>query len=428
MQGLIDLLLLVRDLVISALKAMIWQPTRQRYERSILINAPKSTVWRMLRSRDITYPGTGYLYLRVVMEPVPGHPDLERARCITQHREYDIMMRIADERPEQAILIEIIAEGTFPAAIIGTDDYIGMVLSEQTDGTVLYLTRELTPTRWYSEANAKYGVRTGAQRYKTVIEMAYAADSVPGDPSPAMAFQASQAPPAPPKTFTVSRNSVLISLIAVASFAYMWGWQFALIVAGIIMIHELGHALAMILVGIPVKGVYLVPFFGGAAVAAAPYRSEGQAGFVALMGPGFSLLSTIALGIAAQQTAIPLLFKAAHISAIINLVNLAPIIPLDGGRVIHSVLLSFDRSLAFIVGLLGAAGGFWLAWHFRDPIIGLAVALGLFFTFKTRKASSLTLMRWPAALTLLLALVATALIYVIIIYIVQRDGNMRQWW
>jgi Zn-dependent protease len=435
MQSLINTLLLIVNCAVSALKALVWtalgtvmQRPRQTFEQSAFVQAPVATVWQMVRSRDITFPGRDHM--RVVTEDVAGRPDLERVRCIMKYRQYDVMTRIVEERPEQALLYEILPQGTYPAVIIGRDDYLSTVLTadKTRNGTWVLISRTFTPTRWYSEAAAKHGLRTGLQRYKLVAELAAAAASAPGDHAATHAFVASQTPLPPPKTFTVSANSIVISLIAVGSFAYLWGWEFAMMVAGIILLHELGHAAAMIMVGIPVRGVYLVPFLGGAALAAAPYQRQGQAGFVALMGPGFSLFSTIALVIAGQELGQPLLLRAAWLSALINLINLAPILPLDGGQVVKAALVSVNRILALIAAVLGSIAGIWLAWTYKDPIIGVFVALGLLTLRQFRAPSSLMPMRWPMVLLLILAMLATAAIYVAIIYILQRDGNPPLRW
>ena len=191
--------------------------------------------------------------------------------------------------------------------------------------------------------------------------------------------------------------------------------QQALLISGIIILHELGHAAAMLMVGIPVKGIYLVPFFGGAAIAAAPYRSEGQIGFVALMGPAFSLVPTLAFATAAQETGQPALLQAVQMSAIINLLNLAPIIPFDGGIVLKAALVSMSRTAAQIAGLAGAALGLYGAWFLRDPVLGLFVVLGLLVTRQLKTAPAKEPMRWPSALLLLLAFAATIAAYLAII-------------
>ena len=132
---------------------------------------------------------------------------------------------------------------------------------------------------------------------------------------------------------------------------------------------------------------------------------------MALMGPAFSLLPTAAFLLLAQQTGNPVFVEAAKLSAIINLLNLAPILPLDGGHVLKAALVSLNRTAAQIAGLAGAGLGFWGAWTLSDPLLGAFVGLGLLITLQLKKASPKTPMRWPAALGLLLAMAATIMAY-----------------
>ena len=85
--------------------------------------------------------------------------------------------------------------------------------------------------------------------------------------------------------------AAVTAALTYASFAYLFDWHFAAILLVLLFIHEAGHALAMHWVGLPVQGIYFIPFFGGVAVSSAPHRSEAERGFVALMGPGVSLLT-----------------------------------------------------------------------------------------------------------------------------------------
>ena len=406
---LVEMFAILRDVAV-ALSQIFSAKGQRRYEHAILIDAPRPLVWRMLNSKDITYEG--FVPMHVVAEPVQGHPDREMARVRFGQREMTLVTRIARQFPEEVLILEVLAEGTDPAIIMGRDDYIGFFLADAGAGTKLGFSRELTPAKLFAPLSVPFSLRAGARRYKATAERMAAA----GDGGTGEAAAGQQAPPAKTSSFGLTPNGVLLSGVALVSFSYLWGWQQALLIAAIIILHELGHALAMLIVGIPVKGVYLVPFFGGAAIAGAPYRNEGQSGFVALMGPGFSLLSTLALAMAARETGNPTFKTAADMSAIINLINLAPIYPLDGGQVLKAVLVSMSRMLAQIVGLAGAAAGFWIAWMLRDPLLGLFMLLGLLATLQIRKPSTVTPMRWPGALLLLLAFAATIAAYLAILY------------
>ena len=424
MQGLLAFFHALRD-ILSGISGLL-TGRRCRFEQAVAIDAPCDVVWRMLRSRDITFDGM--MPMHVVVETVPGRPDLEKGRIIVGPREMVLMMRIVDERAGKALLVEILSDGSDPAVVMGRDDFISYIVEETPGGTLLNLTRELVPTRVSAILSVPLGLISGGRRYKRKAEAM--AKGVPEAGAPDAGRVVGTGEPADPgsalsaSSLGLSRNGITLGLVALASFALLWGWQEALLIAGIIILHELGHASAMLLVGIPVKGIYLVPFFGGAAVAAAPYRREGQIGFVALMGPALSLLPTAVFLLAAQYGGGAGMVRAAELSAIINLLNLAPILPLDGGHVLKSALVSVNRTLARAVGLAGVGFGFWGAWLLRDPLLALFVGIGLLITLQMKTATSRTPMRWPAAFGLLLALFATIAAYACILYLVYKQPRV----
>jgi Zn-dependent protease len=84
------------------------------------------------------------------------------------------------------------------------------------------------------------------------------------------------------------------------------------------------------------------------------------------------------------------LYTAAWISAFANLLNLAPILPLDGGHVIKTVLAAVSRRLALIVSCVGVPLGLLGAWWFNDYVLGVLVliaAIGLWASVKTGDAA-----------------------------------------
>ncbi len=444
MSFVVEIVLLLRD-ALFALRDLALRRKHHRWEHSIAIKASPATVWRMLRSSDITFDGV--FPMRVVTTPAPGRPFVEDTKIIIADKTLTLMVRIAEERPQRALLMEILPDGTSPELVSGTNDYIGFVMDEHAGGTVLFLTREMDPLRWTAAITGPFGLRSGARRYqKKAEEMAaggpeaeaagagqdeptadgnshpssMTANAADGAGISAAACAAAIKAPEVASSFGLTPKSIAFSLAALASFAYLWGLEQALVLAAIIILHELGHAIAMLIVGMKVKGIYLVPFFGGAAIAAGPYRSEGQLGFVSLMGPGFSIIPTAGLLVAAKQTGNPLLTHAAEMSAIINLLNLVPIVPFDGGHVLRAALVSMSRTAAQIAGFAGAAAGLSIAWMIRDPIIGLFVAVGLLMTIQLKKESARTPMRALAAFGLLMAFVVTIATYVVLIYLVYN--------
>lgn len=152
-----------------------------------------------------------------------------------------------------------------------------------------------------------------------------------------------------------------MSLLAFAYLLTQYKWQSAIVLAGVILWHEFGHLVAYRLTGKTGNRLMLVPFFGGVAVAGAPHKSEFEKAFCSLMGPG--LCAPLSLGSFAlwYYDVAPdydqwfwhiLLF-----SSILNLLNLLPIYPLDGGQTAESFLRSFlPSSLLVHLSGLSVAG------------------------------------------------------------------------
>ncbi|MGE0699256.1 MAG: hypothetical protein AB7O57_09200 [Hyphomicrobiaceae bacterium] len=162
-----SLLSLGYDLMIAVIDTAAGS-RRRRWEHGIDIRAPRAIVWQLLKSRDVTFEGR--FPLRVVAEPVTGEPGLERVHVLAGPTRLEMLTRIVDERPGEAILYELLAQGTDPALVEGDDDFIGFVLLEVPAGTRLDLMRETSPRHWLSRLTVPLGLRTGARRYKRKAE------------------------------------------------------------------------------------------------------------------------------------------------------------------------------------------------------------------------------------------------------------------
>ena len=143
-----------------------------------------------------------------------------------------------------------------------------------------------------------------------------------------------------------------------ATYAYMFTWEFALMIMLLLFVHESGHIWAMKRCGMKTKGIYFIPFIGAAAVTDGEFPSRRATVFIALMGPlwGFALSGIAALVYFATEN--PLFAAAASWMALINLFNLLPISPLDGGRVLSAIAFSVHSWLGFIflsIGIIASA-------------------------------------------------------------------------
>jgi Zn-dependent protease len=198
-------------------------------------------------------------------------------------------------------------------------------------------------------------------------------------------------------------------LLSLWIYVVIFGWKLAVVVMLLLLAHELGHYFAFRAYGLPARLPAFVPLLGAFTAGARPADLE-QDAYIGLAGP------LVGLGLAAVCYAIGdvthdrFWFACADLSAFLNLFNMIPMPPFDGGRVIAALwpplwFVGFALFVAFavfmhipilfvvIIGLLGLpamisawrgnvdprAAQMTLAARVRVSIWYLATVLGLFF-------------------------------------------------
>jgi Zn-dependent protease len=144
-----------------------------------------------------------------------------------------------------------------------------------------------------------------------------------------------------------------LATVSFASYAYMFTWEFAALIMVTLFVHECGHVWAMKRCGLKTKGIYFIPFVGGAAVQEEACHNRGEDVYISLMGPVWGFLLTVAVAALYYVYQKPMFAAAAAWMAMVNLFNLFPVIPLDGGRVLKSVTFSIRSWLGFVFLILG---------------------------------------------------------------------------
>lgn len=171
---------------------------------------------------------------------------------------------------------------------------------------------------------------------------------------------------------------VKVALLAasVAVYSVMFTVEFAFALIGVLVFHEYGHLRAMKKCGLPTKGMYLIPFVGGLAVGDMP-KTRWQDVYISMMGPVFGLIMTVAFYVVYLVTESHFAGLVASTSALLNLFNLIPVHPLDGGRVVKSLVFSGRNYLALVALLAISAVCFVLAWKLGFYFITFFIVLGV---------------------------------------------------
>lgn len=127
-----------------------------------------------------------------------------------------------------------------------------------------------------------------------------------------------------------SGGTMLLSMFA---YALVFGWRYAVGFVLLIFIHECGHFLAARQRGLAVSLPAFIPFVGAwIQLKDQPHDAETEA-WVGFAGPLLGSAAALVCYWLARQTGRDLLMALAYAGFMLNLFNLIPISPLDGGRI-----------------------------------------------------------------------------------------------
>jgi Zn-dependent protease len=172
----------------------------------------------------------------------------------------------------------------------------------------------------------------------------------------------------------------LSMVVSIAAYAWIWGLPFAIGFVLLILVHELGHVLELRRQGVPASAPLFIPFLGAVIGMKELPDDAWKEARVALAGPILGSVGAAACWIAAEATDSELLMGLAFVGFFLNLFNLIPIVPLDGGRaaaalhpavwflglllMVGLVVLNPNPLLLIIVVLGGL--DLWSRWRHRD--------------------------------------------------------------
>ncbi len=168
-----------------------------------------------------------------------------------------------------------------------------------------------------------------------------------------------------------STGTILVSL---AAYALLWGWPFAAGFIALLFVHEMGHVIALRREGLKASAPMFIPFLGAVIAARSLGDNALAEARVGLAGPILGSIGSAACVLIWHATGNSLWESLAFTGFFLNLFNLLPVVPLDGGRAM--------AAMAPWMWFVGFAAMIPLAIIFPNPIIVLILVFAGFETYK----------------------------------------------
>lgn len=159
-------------------------------------------------------------------------------------------------------------------------------------------------------------------------------------------------------------------LVSIAAYAWIWGWKFAVGLVLLLFVHELGHVLEARRQGLPVSAPLFIPFMGALITMKQMPPNVWREAQVALAGPIVGSAGAAVLWALGDAYDSELLVGLAFVGFFLNLLNLLPLVPLDGGRAI--------AALHPVFWILGLGAALALAIVRPNPVLIAILVLGGF--------------------------------------------------
>jgi Zn-dependent protease len=167
-------------------------------------------------------------------------------------------------------------------------------------------------------------------------------------------------------------------VVSIAAYALIFGLPFALGFVALLFLHEIGHVIQLRREGIKASAPMFIPFLGAVIATKSMGEDAAAEARVGLAGPVLgSIASLVPLGVW-LATGDDFWRALAYIGFVLNLFNLLPVVPLDGGRAM--------AALSPAIWLAGLAGLVALTVFYPSPILVLVLIFGGLESWRRWKA------------------------------------------
>jgi Zn-dependent protease len=158
----------------------------------------------------------------------------------------------------------------------------------------------------------------------------------------------------------------LVLYLAIGYFFFSRNWVFLLIVTAIIVFHELGHFTAMKIFKYNDLGIFFIPLLGAYVSGNKQEVSQKQSAIILLAGPVPGIVLGIIFLLLPGNSDIMIsgtisFDEVAKAAIFLNLLNLIPVYPLDGGQLLHRLFLDENKIIGKIFVITSVALLTWFA-------------------------------------------------------------------
>ena len=151
--------------------------------------------------------------------------------------------------------------------------------------------------------------------------------------------------------FLTTGGTMFLSMWAYAAY---YGWTFGVGFVILIFIHEMGHVFVAWRQGLPISAPIFIPFMGAVILQRKESDSAWAQAIMGIGGPVGGTIGAIACHGIYLATGSTFFLGLAYVGYFLNLINLMPMLPLDGGWIVSAI--------SPWLWLLGLIGIFWMTF------------------------------------------------------------------
>ena len=160
-------------------------------------------------------------------------------------------------------------------------------------------------------------------------------------------------------------------LVSVWFYSLMFGWSFGAGIVALIFVHEMGHVFVAWRQGLPISAPIFIPGMGAVILSKQEGKSAWNEAVMGIGGPVAGALSAVACWWLYSTTGNELFLGLAFFAFMINLFNLMPVFPLDGGWITGAI-----SPYLWLIGFAGLTVMFFTG-YLQNPFILLLLIVSL---------------------------------------------------